>query len=184
MRSSHRAPSIGWLLGAAVLASVSVQAVSAQSQSVVTIDPGMTREQVFARLGTPNGESHFGSFTYLFYENGCVVKCGIDDVVVLEKDIVTDAVFRSPKRSFTGVSSPPVALPAVSAGQVPPTPLRAATSEDSAHPGGIVFAQPHAIPPPPRYTRIVPNRADSARMAAPSRPGESPTPTDSTAAPH
>ena len=82
MRSLHHAPSIGRLLAAALFASASAHAVFAQSRSVVTIDPGMTREQVLARLGTPNGESHSGSFTYLFYENGCVVKCGIDDVVV------------------------------------------------------------------------------------------------------
>ncbi len=121
-----------------------------------------------ARLGTPSGESHAGSFTYLFYDNGCAARCGIDDVVVLERDIVTDAIFRSPKRAFTGVSSSPQELSAAPGDQFGPQPLRASTSDDSAHRGGIVFAQPHPIAQPPRYVRIIPNRADSARMAQPS----------------
>ena len=127
----------------------------------------MTREEVLARLGTPNGESHFGSFTYLFYENGCVVKCGVDDVVVVGPE----------HRDGRGLSVPqahlhrcecPRDLAAVGVnGLFRPTPLRLATREDSAHPGGIVFARPHAVAQPPRYIRIVPNRADSARMASP-----------------
>lgn len=184
MRSPLGTPSIARLLAAVIFASATAQAAFAQSPSVVSIDPGMTREEVLARLGTPNGESHFGSFTYLFYENGCVVKCGVDDVVVLDKNIVTDAVFRSPKRTFTGASAPATSLPSVSTGYFPPTPLRLATREDSAHPSGIVFAQPHAIAEPPRYIRIVPNRADSARMAAPNQPPAAPSPADSTTAPH
>lgn len=184
MRPLRRTPSIAWLLGAVLLASASAPAVFAQSPSAVSIDPGMTREEVLARLGTPNGESHFGSFTYLFYENGCVVKCGVDDVVVLDQNIVTDAVFRSPKRTFTGANVPATSLPSVSTGYFPPTPLRLATREDSAHPGGIVFAQPHAVAQPPRYIRIVPNRADSARMAAPDQSPVAPSPADSTTAPH
>jgi hypothetical protein len=183
MPSTRRAPLVA-ALGALMFSSAAAVAVLAQATSVASIDPGMTREEVLARLGTPNGESHFGSFTYLFYENGCVVKCGVDDVVVLEKGIVTDAVFRSPKRTFTGVSAPATSLPSTSTGYFPPTSLRLATSEDSAHPGGIVFAQPHAVTPTPRYIRIVPNRADSARMAAPSQPPAAPSPADPATAPH
>ncbi len=154
----------------------------AQAPAPVAIDPGMTRDEVVARLGTPSGESHAGSFTYLFYDNGCAARCGIDDVVVLERNIVTDAMFRSRKRAFTGVSSSPQELSAAPAGHVGPEPLRASTSDDSAHRGGIVFAQPHPIAQPPRYVRIIPNRADSARMAQPSAGGAaSATGTDSAA---
>lgn len=180
MRSMTRAPFIASVLGALMVAGVSARVALAQA----SIDPGMTREEVLARLGTPNGESHFGSFTYLFYENGCAVKCGVDDVVVLDKNIVTDAVFHSSKRTFTGVSGPATSLPSVSTGYFPPTPLRLATADDSVHRGGIVFAQPHPVAQPPRYTRIVPNRADSARMAAPDAPPATAPPADAFTAPH
>ena len=160
-------------------------AALAQSPKSGTIDPGMTRDEVIARLGMPSGESNTGSFTYLFYDNGCAERCGMDDVVVLEKNIVTDAIFRSPKRVFTGVSSSPQELTPVAAGHTGPQSLRASTPEDSAHRGGIVFAQPHPIAQPPRYIRIIPNRADSARMAQPSAGGVPPTGTDTAAtAPH
>jgi len=157
-------------------------AALAQAPAPVSIDPGMTREEVVARLGTPSGESHAGSFTYLFYDNACTARCGMDDLVVLEQNIVTDAIFRSPKRAFTGVSSSPrqsVPLPAAHSG---PEPLRASTSDDSAHRGGIVFAQRDPIAQPPRYVRIIPNRADSARMAQPTAGAAAPaTGTDSAA---
>jgi hypothetical protein len=156
--------------------------LAAQQPRTVAIDPGMTRDQVVTRLGTPDTESHFGGFTYLFYENGCIVKCGIDDVVVLDKDIVTDAIFRSPKRVFTGVSSSPQGLPPIPASHFMPEPIRASTSDDSAHRGGIVFAEPRAPMQPPRYTRIIPTHADSARMGVGNRP-VAPTGPDSAAPP-
>jgi hypothetical protein len=154
------------LVGLVLALGLTVGAADAQSAPVVTVDPGMTRDQVVTRLGTPSGESHFGSYTYLFYENGCAIKCGIDDVVVLDKDIVADAIFRSPKRTFSGVSSSPEELPPVAAGHYTPEPIRASTSDDSAHRGGIVFAEPRTPLQPPRYVRIVPNHADSARLSS------------------
>jgi hypothetical protein len=141
------------------------RSAGAQTPAQATIDPGMTREQVVSHLGTPSGESHSGSFTYLFYENGCGQKCGIDDVVVLERNTVTDAIFRSPKRAYTGISSSPQALLPVPTGRYVPAPIRASSPDDSAHRGGIVFMEPRAAARPPQFTRIIPNRADSARMA-------------------
>jgi hypothetical protein len=100
---------------------------------------------------------------------------------VLEKNIVTDAMFRSAKRAFTGVSSSPQALAPAPADHSGPEPLRASNADDSARRGGIVFATRSPIAQPPRYVRIVPNRADSARMAQPSADGAASTGTDSAA---
>lgn len=72
-----------------------------------TIDPGMTREQVVAKLGEPLSSRGFQSFTYLFYRNGCEKKCGMNDIVVLDSGKVIDAVFRSPARHYSGMSSSP-----------------------------------------------------------------------------
>ncbi len=132
----------------------------------VSIDPGMTHEQVLTRLGSPSEERVTGSFDYMYYENNCGQKCGMDDLVILDNGIVTDAVFRSKERVFTGVSSSPHDLSPMPASHYAPAPIRAATAEDSAHRGGIVFA-PRAPAQPSQYARIVPNHADSARMASP-----------------
>jgi hypothetical protein len=163
-----------------------------------TIDPGMTHDQVVTRLGAPEEERVSGSYDYMYYENQCGQKCGIDDLVILEKGIVTDAVFRSKTRVFTGVSSSPHDLPPSPPTHMGAVPIRASTAEDSANRGGIVFA-PRTDAPYAKYDRVVPNHADSARMVspnpgAPSAPVAAPPAADSsgvagavhpnTAAPH
>lgn len=151
-----------------------------------TITPGMTRDEVMTQLGRPRGETHTGSFTYLFYDNGCAVKCGMDDVVVFENNAVTDAIFRSPNRTFTGARAPAQTLaPAPPPVRGAASPLRASTREDSAQRGGIVFAPRNPIQPPPRYVRIVPTHADSARGASMGTPASASTPSDTTSiSPH
>ena len=89
--------------------------VGASAQDAKSIDPGMTQAQVAERLGAPAAIRTSGNFTYLFYKNACVKACGMDDVVILESDGVIDAMFRSPARQYTGVSSSPQALPAAQA---------------------------------------------------------------------
>lgn len=76
------------------------------------IDPGMPKTQVIARLGAPALERTTGDATYLFYKNGCERTCGMNDVVLLDKGAVVDAVFRSEKRRYSGSSSSPRAIPA------------------------------------------------------------------------
>jgi len=87
-------------------------AAPAAAQAPKSIDPGMTQAQVVERLGQPDAMRSSGTFTYLFYRNGCVRQCGIDDVVMLDNDAVVDAVFRAPERAYTGKSSSPHAIPA------------------------------------------------------------------------
>jgi outer membrane protein assembly factor BamE (lipoprotein component of BamABCDE complex) len=76
----------------------------AQSAS---IDAGMTKEQVVARLGKPISEHTSGESTYLYYSNGDEKKYGMHDMVALEHGKVVDAVFRSTARKYTGRSSSP-----------------------------------------------------------------------------
>ena len=80
-----------------------------------TIAPGMTEAQVIARLGRPASTRSFQSFTYLFYQNGCEKKCGMNDLVTLDSGRVVDAVFRSSRRHYSGTSSSPRAIPAAEA---------------------------------------------------------------------
>jgi outer membrane protein assembly factor BamE (lipoprotein component of BamABCDE complex) len=77
------------------------------AQTTATIDPGMTREQVVASLGTPLSAREKDTHLYLFYKNGCEKKCGMNDIVVLDSGKVVDAVFRSAARKYSGTSSSP-----------------------------------------------------------------------------
>src|SRR5437870_1035991 len=77
------------------------------AQSTVSIDSGMTRDQVAGKLGQPYSVRTSGSRTYLFYHNGCEKTCGISDFVVLDGGKVIDAVFRAPRHAYSGKSSSP-----------------------------------------------------------------------------
>jgi outer membrane protein assembly factor BamE (lipoprotein component of BamABCDE complex) len=82
---------------------------SASAQS--SIDPGMTKDQVVAKLGKPASEHTTGTSTYLYYANGQEKKVGMSDMVVFEDGKVVDAVFRSPSRKYSGKSSSPAPIP-------------------------------------------------------------------------
>lgn len=87
-------------------------AAPSAAQAPRSIDPGMSQAKVVERLGEPDATRSAGDFKYLFYRNGCIRQCGMDDVVILQKDSVVDAMFRSADRSYTGKSSSPRAIPA------------------------------------------------------------------------
>jgi hypothetical protein len=92
-----------------------VAALTLQSQGPVTIDPGMSREQVVAKLGEPLSARSYDGHTYLLYRNGCEKKCGMNDLVVLDSGKVVDAVFRSSTRKYSGTSSSPHMISAAEA---------------------------------------------------------------------
>jgi hypothetical protein len=94
------------------MALATLATLSVGAQTVPTIEPGMTQAQVVERLGQPMGVRTYGSFTYLFYRNGCEKRCGMNDLVVLDGDKVVDAVFRSSARKYSGESSSPRSIPA------------------------------------------------------------------------
>ncbi len=87
---------------------LAVLALPAGAQTAkLTIDPGMTREQVIATLGQPYTVKTSGSKTFYFYHNGCEKSCGMSDLVTLDSGRVIDAVFRAPNRAYSGKSSSP-----------------------------------------------------------------------------
>lgn len=68
-----------------------------------TVRAGMTESQVRSALGEPAATRRADDgWSYLFYLNGCAVRCGSDDVVFLQGDRVVTAVFRTPRRRFAG----------------------------------------------------------------------------------
>jgi hypothetical protein len=67
-----------------------------------TISQGMTTAQVRAALGEPVTVRSAGDWSYLYYLNGCAVRCGSDDVVFVQNDRVVAAVFRTDRRRFSG----------------------------------------------------------------------------------
>ena len=109
-----------------LLSLIAAAPLSAQA----VIDPGMSRALVLARLGKPAVERSSGDATYLFYTNGCNRTCGMNDVVVLDKGIVVDAVFRSAKHRYSGTSSSPRAIPAAEARRAKATPVKGPAGTD------------------------------------------------------
>jgi hypothetical protein len=105
-----------------LLLALSLFAVTSQAQTGVaiagatgadaTIDPGMTKAQVIEKLGKPATVRNYQGSTYLMYSNKCGKTCGMQDIVILDHDVVVDAVFRSPNRHYTGTSSSPEATKA------------------------------------------------------------------------
>ncbi len=67
-----------------------------------TISQGMTTAQVRSALGDPVAVRTAGDWSYLYYLNGCAVRCGSDDVVFVQNDRVVAAVFRTARRRYTG----------------------------------------------------------------------------------
>jgi hypothetical protein len=87
-------------------------AAPGRAQAPKSIDPGMSEAKVVERIGQPDASRAAGDFKYLFYHNDCIRQCGMDDVVILQKDSVVDAMFRSAERTYTGKSSSPRAISA------------------------------------------------------------------------
>ena len=106
--------------------------VGAQSAAKV-VSPGMSRAKVVAVLGEPATVRTVAEFTYMFYQNECAQRCGMNDLVVLRGDGVVDAIFRSPSRQYSGTSSSPAPISRKEAARAKPSAARptAATSPTS-----------------------------------------------------
>jgi hypothetical protein len=140
------------VLAAILAAAVAVHPAHAQARDN-TIDPGMTKAQVIEHLGTPASVKTADTLTYMFYANGCEKTCGMQDLVVLSRDKVIDAIFRDPRRKYTGESSSPNMVTAAEARKegaarksgAAPT---AAPKADSTPPTGGAMVLPTIKPPP------------------------------------
>jgi len=81
-------------------------------QKEKTVSPGMSEAQVVEALGKPATVRKNGDRTFLFYANTCGKNCGMNDLVILTRDSVSDAIFRSTDRHYTGTSSSPASVSA------------------------------------------------------------------------
>ena len=81
--------------------------LTAQGAAPPSVRPGMSQAEVAAAWGAPLNTVTRGDFTYLFYQSECLRTCGFQDLVILEKGQVVDAVVRSPNHPYDGISSSP-----------------------------------------------------------------------------
>lgn len=145
------------------LALLGALAAPVAAQAPKSIDPGMTQTQVVERLGEPTALRTSGTFTYLFYKNGCGRECGMDDLVLLENDAVVDAIFRSPERAYTGKSSSPRAIPADVAARTRPGARDVAPGPEVIQAG----APREAAPPPDAAPPAEEPKADKPKAEKP-----------------
>lgn len=121
-----------------------------------TIDPGMTKAQVIEHLGQPQSVKTSDTLTFLFYQNGCEKTCGMHDLVTLANGKVVDAIFRDPKRKYTGQSTSPDMVSASQAikegqsrkGSAPPSPRPKADTVSTAKVLPAIVPPPAPVPPP------------------------------------
>jgi hypothetical protein len=136
--------------------------------NVATIDPGMTREQVVAKLGEPLSSRSFNSVTYLFYKNGCEKTCGMNDLVTLDSGKVIDAVFRSPGRKYTGTSSSPRMISMAEAAKGTEVPKPALKKPEPPKPE-VKKAEPKKAEPKKAEPKKPDAKKDSVKKAAPAK---------------
>ena len=154
-----------------LLLALSFVAVAAQAQTGdATIDPGMTRAQVVEKLGKPSTVRNYQGSTYLMYPNKCGKSCGMQDIVILDHDVVVDAVFRSPNRHYTGTSSSPEATKPNSRTQRNAS-LAVPAAEPTSTPTAALKVAPSAPPVPADSTKTLTSHppADSVKTPT-SRP--------------
>lgn len=87
---------VRWMAAAGLVLAASAPAAAQ------TISPGMTTAQVRSLLGEPATVRTTGDWSYLYYLNGCAVRCGSDDVVFVQNGRVVTAVFRTARRRIAG----------------------------------------------------------------------------------
>jgi outer membrane protein assembly factor BamE (lipoprotein component of BamABCDE complex) len=149
-----------------------VPAVSFAQQSAPsrTVSPGMTRSQVVAALGEPATARTASEYSYLFYPNACGRACGMNDLVILRGDSVVDAIFRSPGRHYTGVSSSPVPVRPRTSTQPKATRKRAATSKAAKDSAAAKSAKASEKTTTPAPKIKPPKEANDARPSIPVNP--------------
>ena len=102
------------------------------SDDTGTVNPGMSEREVYELWAAPAAVRRVGTYTYLFFRNGCEYTCGTMDVVTLENGRVVDAIVRWDGHRYSGESSSPM-------GKVP-----------FANPGGENLQVTPPPPPPPQ----------------------------------
>lgn len=126
---------------------ITIAAAGVQGAAAQSIDPGMTKSQVIERLGAPAAERTSGAYTYLFYQNGREYTVGMSDLVILQNNVVVDAIFRSAAREYTGRSSSPEGVMPANSGAAGERLAMPVSNTSQPAPA------PASPPPPPDTTR-------------------------------
>jgi len=71
------------------------------------IAPGMTTDEVRAALGAPAVVREADGWTYFFYTNRCLPRCGTDDTVFFHDGRVVSAMLHAPSRLYSGPAAAP-----------------------------------------------------------------------------
>jgi hypothetical protein len=119
--------------GSIVLSLLCLPTILLAQQAEHVISPGMSRAQVVEALGAPATQRTASEFTYMFYPNACGRECGMNDLVILKHDSVSDAIFRSPNRHYTGTSSSPEQVTPALAPRRPRPAAAPLTTRDTTH---------------------------------------------------
>jgi hypothetical protein len=156
--------------GSIVLSLLCLPTLLLAQQADHVISPGMTRAQVVAALGAPATQRTASEFTYMFYPNACGRACGMNDLVILRNDSVSDAIFRSPSRHYTGTSSSPEQVTPAVAPRRPRPAAKPMTTHDT------TTAKPKAAAAPAKAAARSPIKPPAkANDAKPSIPTKTPT---------
>jgi hypothetical protein len=148
-------------------------------QTERTISPGMSRAEVVAALGAPATQRTASEFTYMFYPNACGRECGMNDLVILKHDSVSDAIFRSPNRHYTGTSSSPEQTPPAVAPHRPRPAAKPMTmpSSDSAAKAKAAGTTPMKAPAKANDTKpSIPTKTTPMAPAPATAPAKAPAP--------
>jgi hypothetical protein len=147
-----------------------------------TVSPGMTRAEVVAALGAPTTQRTAAEYTYMFYPNSCGRACGMNDLVILKHDSVSDAIFRSPTRHYTGVSSSPAqATPDVAPRARPEKPMTIRKADSTTAKPAPAKSTPAKAAAPSSQLKP-PAKANDTKPSIPTKPATMPpAPTKSTA---
>jgi hypothetical protein len=137
-----------------VLALLCAPAACLSQERDKSIAPGMSEAQVVQTLGKPATVRRNGDRTFLFCANSCGKNCGMNDLVILTRDSVTDAIFRSPNRRYTGTSSSPAAVSAREAAKpgTSSAPIRMKPPEKASDATPSIPVAPPQLPPTPSST--------------------------------
>lgn len=132
-----------------VLALLCAPAACLSQEKEKTIAPGMSEAQVVQSLGKPATVRKNGDRTFLFYANSCGKNCGMNDLVILTRDSVTDAIFRSADRHYTGTSSSPASVTAKEAAKsgTSNAPIRMKPPEQANDAAPSIPTSPPQLPP-------------------------------------
>jgi hypothetical protein len=168
------------LLPLFAVAAVLLAATPMAGQQTRTIGPEMTTDEVRSVLGPPQVVREADGWTYFFYTNRCLPRCGTDDTVFFRDGRVVTAVLHSPSRRYAGPPAPS-AIAAVPRATVPTTRPQGGATVTGIR---VRVPQPQPAEEPPVNLGVIRGRmVDTSRPGAAAPPADGPAATPAPASP-